>query len=57
MLGSGDVVMDSFNMAYNDEDSILDQKYEKQIFWDFYYEDFCILRVIEEYAYLKKYST
>ena len=29
-----------FNMAYRDEDIILDQKYEKQIFWDLYYEDF-----------------
>ena len=36
----GDVVFDSFNMAYRDEDSILDQKYEKQVFWDLYYEDF-----------------
>ena len=24
-------VMDSFNLTYGDEDSILDQKYEKQI--------------------------
>ena len=30
----GDVVLDSFNMSYRDEDSILDQKYEKQISWD-----------------------
>ena len=28
----GDVVLDSLNMAYMDKDSILDQKYEKQIF-------------------------
>ena len=28
---SGDVVLDSFNMAYRDEDSSLDQKYKKQI--------------------------
>ena len=33
----GKVVFDSFNMAYRDEDRILDQKYEKQIFWDHYY--------------------
>ena len=33
----GDVV---FNKAYRDKDSILDQKYEKQIFWDLYHEDF-----------------
>ena len=30
----GDVVLDSFNMAYRDEDRILEQKYEKQISWD-----------------------
>ena len=35
----GDVVLDIFNMAYRDEDSILDQIYQKQIFSDFYYED------------------
>ena len=29
----GDVVLDSFNMEYSDEDSILDKKYVKQIFW------------------------
>ena len=28
----GDVVLDSFNMEYSDEDSILDKKYVKQIF-------------------------
>ena len=32
----GDVVLDSFNMAYKDTDSILDQKYEKQKCWDLY---------------------
>ena len=32
-------VLDSFIMAYRDEDSILDQVYEKQIFSAFYYED------------------
>ena len=38
-------------MAYRDEDSILDQIYEKQILSAFYYED------LKENAYLKKYST
>ena len=36
----GNVVLDSFNNASRDKDSILDQKYEKQIFLDLYYEDF-----------------
>ena len=27
----GDVVLDGFNMVYRDEDSILDQTYQKQI--------------------------
>ena len=35
----GDVVLDSLNMSYRDEDNILGQKYEKQIFWDLCYED------------------
>ena len=39
---NGDVVLDNFDMAYGDEDSILYQKYEKQIFWDCYYQDFKI---------------
>ena len=43
----GDVVMNSFNMAYRDEDSILDQIYKKQIFSDFHYKEYKILRVIE----------
>ena len=38
----GDVVLDSFNMAYRDEDSIWDKKCAKQIFWNLYYEDFRI---------------
>ena len=38
----GDVVLGSFNMSYRDEDSILDQKYEKQISLDLYYEDFIL---------------
>ena len=36
----GDVVLDSFNMSYRDEDSILDLEYEKQIFCGLYYKDF-----------------
>ena len=36
----GDVVLDSFNKAYRDKDTILDQKYEKRIFFYLYYEDF-----------------
>ena len=34
----GDVVLNNFNMSYRDEYSISDQKYEKQIFWDLYFE-------------------
>ena len=36
----GDVVLDSYNIVYWDEDSILDQIYEKQICSTFYSEDF-----------------
>ena len=36
----GEVVLDNFNMVYSDEDSMLYQKYEKQIFWDHYSKDF-----------------
>ena len=35
----GNVVLGSSNMSYRDENSILDQKYEKQIPQDLYYED------------------
>ena len=35
----GVVVMDGFNMAYRDKDSILEQIYEKQLFLAFYYEE------------------
>ena len=31
--------LDSFNMTYRDEDSMLDQICQKQIFLDFYYDD------------------
>ena len=34
----GDVVLNSFNMAYRDEDRISYQNYEKLIFWDLYYK-------------------
>ena len=45
-------------MAYRDENWILDQIYEKQIFLDFYYEDFKDnYREVEENAFLDKYST
>ena len=37
---SGDVVLDRFSMVNSDEDSIQDQNYVKQIFWDLYYEEF-----------------
>ena len=36
----GDVVLDSYNMAYGHVDSVLNQKYEKQISRDRYYQDF-----------------
>ena len=36
----GDVVLD--NMVYRDEDSILDQTYQKKICSDFYHDDFLI---------------
>ena len=35
-----DNVLDSVNISYWDEDSILDQNYEKQIFSHLYYEEF-----------------
>ena len=39
----GDVVQDSFSMAYSDKDSIkIEQKYEKRFFYIFVYEDFSI---------------
>ena len=31
--------LDIFNMTYRDEDSLLDQICQKQIFLDFYYDD------------------
>ena len=44
----GDVVLDGFNMSYRDEDSILEQKYEKQISWYLYYEDFIIQKWLKK---------
>ena len=36
----GDVVFDTINMPNRDEDSRLDQMYEKQISWDIYHKEF-----------------
>ena len=36
----GDVVSDSFNKVYRDDDSILDKTYRKQICSEFYYDNF-----------------
>ena len=36
---SGDIVLDSFNILYSDEDSIYDQKHEKRICWNLYYKN------------------
>ena len=44
-------------MVYRDEDSILDQIYGNQMWSVFYIWRLKILRVIEENAYLRKYST
>ena len=50
------VVLDSFNMAYMDEDSILYQNIKTK-FFRIYLSRFKFLGVIEENRYLKKYST
>ena len=34
----GYVVFYNFNMVYRDKDSICDQKYDKQIFWNLHYK-------------------
>ena len=34
------VVLDSFNKASRDEDNILKEIYKKQIFSDYFYDDF-----------------
>ena len=53
-----DVVLNSFNMVYRDDDINLDQIYIKQSFWYLYfYFIFFILGVIAENAYIKKNST
>ena len=39
----GDVVLDTFNNVYRDEDNILDQIYRKQICPNLYYDDFLFL--------------
>ena len=49
--------MDSVNMEYRDENSILDQIFPKAIIFRLLLWSLKILRVIEENAYLKKYST
>ena len=36
----GDVVLNSFNRVFRDEDSILDKTYQKQIYSDFYHGEF-----------------
>ena len=51
----GDVVLDSFNMVYGHEDSILEQKYEKQISRDRYHKDFKF-ESNEGNAYINKYN-
>ena len=45
----GDVVLDSFNMAYMYEEIKIYQIYKEQIFWKKLY-----LRLIAENAYMKK---
>ena len=53
----GDVILDSFNMANSDEDSILDKKICKAIILLTLLKRFWIFRVIDKYAFLNKYST
>ena len=36
----GDVVLDSFNIAFRDEENILGETYKAQICLDFYYDNF-----------------
>ena len=52
----GDVVLVSSNMTYRDENSIIDQIYQKQIFLDVYYED---LKFKNDWrkSIFKKYNT
>jgi len=44
-------------MVYRDEDSILDKIYEYKYIFGLVLRRFRIFRIIEENAYLKKYST
>ena len=53
----GDVVLGSFNMSYRDEDIYFKVKVCKANILEFLLWRFYILRVIDENAYLKKYST
>ena len=50
------VSFDSFNVSYRDEDSMLDQILNANIL-ESLFTTFLILEVINENAYLKKYST
>ena len=53
----GDVILDGFNMAYKDEDNILDQIYVwKENLFGLSFWKFKIFRMIKENWYLKKYS-
>ena len=45
---SGDVVLDSVNMAFSYEDNILDLIYEKQIFSDLDLQNIHIYKVIQQ---------
>ena len=49
-----DVVLNIFNMAYRDKDSILTEKYEKQIFWELVMK---IMKLLKKMLICKKYST
>ena len=44
----GDVVMDSCNKTSRNEDNILDQIYQIQIFSDLYYEDLKFLEFLKK---------
>ena len=49
----GDLVFDSFNIAYRDEYIILDQIYEKQIYTDPFCADFKLLEWLKQYSTLQ----
>ena len=44
----GYVILDGFIMSERDEDSILEQKYEKQISWDLNFEDFIFQKYLNK---------